>query len=136
MKYDFCSYIDRHGKDAIAIDAIGQHGGIAPGAPKKGFDAIPMWVADMNFPTVPTVQEAVIERAKHPMFGYYTPSYEYYKSIIEWQKKRNGVEGLTPEHIGYENGVIGGVIGALNVFCSRGDSVLVHSPNAIGLLEK
>ena len=57
MKYDFTSIMDRHGKDAIAVDGLGT--GFAPAAPKEGFDAIPMWVADMNFPTVPTIQEAM-----------------------------------------------------------------------------
>ena len=47
MKYDFTSIMDRRGKDAIAVDALGAPG-FAPGAPKEGFDAIPMWVADMN----------------------------------------------------------------------------------------
>ena len=64
MKYDFTTIMNRHGKDAIAVDAVGSGMGGAPGAPKDGFDVIPMWVADMNFPTVPTVQEAVIERVK------------------------------------------------------------------------
>ncbi|MBR7146480.1 MAG: aspartate aminotransferase, partial [Oscillospiraceae bacterium] len=64
MKYDFESVIDRRGMDALAIDALGS--GWAPDAPKEGFDAIPMWVADMNFPTVPTVVEALIARASHP----------------------------------------------------------------------
>ena len=45
---------------------------------------------------------------------------------------RNGVEGLEPKHIGYENGVLGGVVSALNVICSKGDSVLLHSPTYIG----
>ena len=36
--------------------------------------------------------------------------------------------GLKPEHIGYENGVLGGVLSALNVMCSKGDKVLLHSP--------
>lgn len=39
---------------------------------------------------------------------------------------------MTAEHIGYENGVLGGVVSALNVFCSKGDNVLVHSPTYIG----
>ena len=108
MKYDFTSIIDRHGKDAIAVDGLGT--GFAPAAPKEGFDAIPMWVADMNFPTVPTIQEAIIERTNHPAFGYFNPTDEYFDSIIRWQAKRNGVQGLTKECIGYENGVLGGVI--------------------------
>ena len=130
MQYDFTSLMDRHGKDAIAVDGVGGPG--APGAPKAGFDVIPMWVADMNFPTCPTIQQAIIARAQHPAFGYFDPTPEYYDSIIRWQGTRNGVQGLAKEHIGYENGVLGGVISALNCVCSRGDKVLLHSPTYIG----
>lgn len=132
MKYDFTSVMDRHGKDAIAVDGVGQMDGFAPSAPKEGFDLIPMWVADMNFPTVPTVQEAIIRRAQHPAFGYFSATDEYFDSIIRWQTRRNGVTGLKREHIGYENGVLGGVVSALNVMCSKGEKILVHSPTYIG----
>ena len=64
MKYDFESIMDRHGKDAIAVDGLGMVPGFTPDKPKDGFDAIPMWVADMNFPTVPTIQEEIIKREK------------------------------------------------------------------------
>ena len=130
MKYDFTTLPDRHGRDAIAVDGLGK--GFAPDAPRPGFDAIPMWVADMNFVCLPTIQQAVIERVQHPAFGYFDPTPEYYDSIIRWQSVRNGVTGLTAEAIGYENGVLGGVISALNCVCSRGDKVLVHSPTYIG----
>ncbi len=132
MKYDFTAIIDRKGKDAIAVDALGKKPGFAPDAPREGVDPIPMWVADMNFAVVPTVQEAIIERAKHPCFGYFDPREEYFDAIIRWHQLRNGVTGLRPEHIGYENGVLGGVVSALNVVCSRGDKVLVHSPTYVG----
>ena len=131
MTYDFTTIMDRRGKDALAVDALGRLPGV-PGAPKDGFDAIPMWVADMNFPTVPTIQEAIIRRVQHPAFGYFMPSDDYYNAIIVWQHKRNSVQGLTKEAIGYENGVLGGVASALAVFCSRGDNVLVHAPTYIG----
>lgn len=128
MKYDFTSILDRTGKDAIAVEHIP-----IPGAQvKEGFDRIPMWVADMNFPTVPTIVEAMMERVRHPAYGYFDPSKEYYRSIIRWQETRNGATGLKPEHIGYENGVLGGVVSALNVMCSKGDNVLLHSPTYIG----
>ena len=91
-----------------------------------------MWVADMNFLACPAIQEAVIHRAEHPAFGYFAPSEAYFGSIINWQRLRNGVEGLEPKHIGYENGVLGGVISTLNVLCSRGDPVLVQSPTYVG----
>lgn len=132
MKYDFTKIIERHGKDAIAIEQIGSGVGMAPDGPKDGFDAIPMWVADMNFETVPTIPEAIIERAKHLLYGYFRPSEEYYDSIISWQRNRNGVTGLAKEHIGYENGVVGGVVTAAAAFASPGDSILVHSPTYIG----
>ena len=130
MKYDFTTRMDRRGKDAIAVDGLGT--GFAPAAPKEGFDAIPMWVADMNFPTVPTIPQAIIARAQHPAYGYFDPSKAYYDAILNWQYTRNGVTGLEPKHIGYENGVLGGVLSALNCVCSRGDKVLLHSPTYIG----
>lgn len=132
MNYDFTSIIDRRGKDAIAVDGLGSMPGFTPDLPKEGFDIIPMWVADMNFPTVPTISEAIIERATHPAFGYFAPAEEYYNTIIRWQEARNGVTGLTRECIGYENGVLGCVISALNAFSAPGDAVLLHSPTYIG----
>ncbi len=132
MTYDFTSIMDRHDKDSIAVDALGEMPGMAPEPPKEGFDAIPMWVADMNFPTVPTIPEAIIERAKHPAYGYFIPTDEYFDSIIRWQTTRNGVAGLTRESIGYENGVLGGVVSAITAFAAPGDAVLLHSPTYIG----
>jgi cystathionine beta-lyase len=131
MTYDFTSIMERHGMDAIAVDALGK-GGMAPEPPEEGFDAIPMWVADMNFPTAPSITDAIIERAKHPAFGYFAPRDEYFQAIIDWQRRRNGVTGLEPVHIGYENGVLGGVVSALKAFAQPGDAVLLHSPTYIG----
>lgn len=128
MKYDFTSVIDRVGQDAIAVEKIPFENVEI----KEGFSRIPMWVADMNFPTVPTIPEAIIARAQHPAYGYFSMRDEYYQAVIDWQRKRHGVEGLEKEHIGYENGVLGCVISALGAFCSAGDSVLLHSPTYIG----
>ena len=133
MKYDFTTIIDRKGKDALAVDilpaAFGTGGRVEV---RDGLDCIPMWVADMNFATVPAVTEAIIERAKHPTYGYFMTSQEYYNKIIEWQVMQNAVSGLEKEHIGYENGVLGGAASALHVLCSQGDSILVHAPTYIG----
>lgn len=128
MPYDFTTMLPREGQDAIAVEKIP-----IPGAQiREGFSRIPMWVADMNFATLPAITESIIRRAQHPAFGYFQPRKEYFDAIIRWQAERNGVQGLTPEDIGYENGVLGGVITALRVLCSTGDSVLVHSPTYIG----
>lgn len=128
MKYDFTSIIDRQGKDSIAVDTIP----FADASIQDGFSRIPMWVADMNYATAPTIQKAVIERAKHPTFGYFNPSDAYYDSIIRWQNVRNHVEGLTKEAIGYENGVLGCVSSALQAFTAPGEAVLLHSPTYVG----
>ena len=125
MKYDFTTVMDRRNMDALAVDA-------PPAQPKEGFDIIPMWVADMNFPAAPSIPAAIQERLQHTAFGYFRPRQEYYDAIINWHKERNGVEGLLPEHIGYANGVLGGVVSALNVLCSKGDNVLIHSPTYVG----
>ena len=132
MKYDFTSIIDRHGKDSIAVDPDPKSPYRSGFELKPGFDHIPMWIADMNFATVPTIQEAIIERMKHPTYGYFLPREEYFDSIINWQKTRNGVEGLKPENIGYENGVLGGVTSALRILASQGDKILLHSPTYVG----
>ncbi len=125
MKYDFTTIMDRRGMDAIAVDRPPQQPTVS------GFDLIPMWVADMNFATVPTVTESMIRRAQHPAFGYFSLRQEYYDGILRWHKTHHNVD-LRPEYISYANGVLGGVVSALNVLCSKGDNVLVHSPTYIG----
>ena len=131
MKYDFTSILDRQGMDAIAVEGPGKTV-FSPGGPTKaGFDLIPMWVADMNFPTVPSVPRAIIQRAQHPAYGYFDPRPEYYDAIISWHARHHGVT-IPQEAIGYANGVLGGVVSAVNVLCSRGGNVLVHSPTYIG----
>ena len=134
MKYDFTTMPERSGKDALAVDAIGANvsWGTAPTAPKAGFSKIPMWVADMNFATVPTIPQRIIQRAEHPLYSYYIPTDEYYDSIIRWHEQRNGVIGLSRGHIGYENGVLGCVSSAIQAFTSPGEKVLLHSPTYIG----
>ena len=130
MKYDFTSIMDRRGMDSIAVDSPGKTD--APGGPTDGFDVIPMWVADMNFPTVPTVPKALADRAAHPAYGYFKLSDAYYDAVIGWQRDRNQVTDLKKEHIGYENGVLGCVVSSAQAFCSAGDKILVHAPTYIG----
>ena len=130
MKYDFTTIMNRGGRNTLAVDGYGMMLGECQ--VREGVTPIPMWVADMSFATVPTVPQAIIERVNHPEYGYFFEPEEYYSKIIEWHSTRNKVTGLTKECIGYENGVLGGVVSALNILCSRGDKVLLHSPTYIG----
>ena len=129
--FDFTTHMDRLGHDAIAVDAVGA-GGMAPAAPDPGFDFIPMWVADMNFPVPSCITDAIRERLDHPAFGYFKPRDEYFGRIIAWHRDRHGVTGMEPRHIGYENGVLGGVVSTVQALAAPGDAVLVHSPTYIG----
>ena len=80
--FDFESLIDRRGKDALAIDALGN--GWAPGAPKGDFDAIPMWVADMDFQAPECVREALHKAADYGIFGYSFLGDGYVKAVQNW----------------------------------------------------
>lgn len=136
MKYDFEKIIERHGMDALAVDMPAEARRTKEGyygVPlKEGFDVIPMWVADMNFAAAPSIVSAIQKRLEHPVFGYFSPRKEYFDAIIKWQSDRNHVEGLSAECIGYENGVLGGVVSAAGILCSAGDKILVHSPTYVG----
>ncbi len=134
-KYDFTSLIDRRGKDATAVDKIGEHvWGMEPGSAKAGFDEIPMWVADMNFATAPAVTEALTERIRHPLYGYFVPRDSYYRSIIDWQTRQNGYRNLHREEIAYENGVHGGICSVISEFTEPGETILMHSPAYVGFI--
>ena len=127
MTYDFETVLDRRGTNSVAADVIP-----FDEKPDEGFDPIPMWIADMAYPVAPPVLEAMRRRLELPTLGYYRLSDEYFDSIVSWQRRRNGVEGLEKEHIGYENGVLGGVASAVQAFTSPGEKILVHSPTYVG----
>ena len=132
MKYDFTTILDRQGHDAIAIDSpFNYQDDFAVVKRVEGFDVIPMWVADMNFPVLPAIQEAIINRVNHPSFGYFKIRDEYYNAIIDWHLSQHD-SNVTKDNIGYENGVLGGLVSTCNVLLERGDSVLLHSPTYIG----
>ena len=130
MEFDFTTILDRRGRDALAVDLVPYRDVQV----EEGVRPIPMWVADMSFPTAPSVVEAVQKRLDHPNFGYFLLPDAYYGAIKNWQKTRHGVEGLEKEHIGYENGVLGGVSSALRALTNEGDPILVHSPTYVGFL--
>lgn len=127
MKYDFETAVDRFGKDSISANIVPWNV-----TPDEGFSRIPMWCADMSFVAAPPVMKAINKRLEFQSFGYFELSDEYFDSIISWQRRRNGVQGLMKEHIGYENGVLGGVSSAIQALSAPGDKILLHSPTYIG----
>lgn len=131
MQYDFSTILERKGQDAKALDALGVLA-TAPKAPQAPFDAIPMWVADMNFPLFPGIFDKITERLKLAHCGYFDIRPELLYAVKAWQQQRHGRHDLDFVDIGYQNGVLGGLASALKVFCNDGDGVLLHSPTYTG----
>ena len=86
----------------------------------------------MGFKTAPCVTDAIKNRLEHGIFGYLSPYDNYYDAIINWHRERNSVDYLEKKHIGYLNGVLGGVVAAANIFSSKGANILLHSPTYVG----
>lgn len=132
MKFDYKTVPDRKGKDAIAVDIPELNGFHLEDVIRPEFDRIPMWVADMNFVVPSCITDKVAERLRHPSFGYYSIREEYYSAVQNWHRNRHGITYLRKEQIGYENGLLGGLVSSLKVLLPEGGKVLLHSPAYIG----
>ena len=90
-------------------------------------DLIAMWVADMEFKVPEAVQEALIERVNHGVFGYsYTPD-SYYNAFINWQRKRHGIE-IDKEWVRFSTGIVTALYWFVNIFTEENDAVMIQSP--------
>ena len=128
MTYDFHTVLDRRGQNIIAADVVP----FRDAEVAEGVEPIPMWIADMSFPTAPCILQAIEKRLQFPNFGYFSTPQAYYQAICDWHRERKGVTDLLPEHIGYENGVLGGVSTAIRMLTTPGDKILLHAPTYVG----
>lgn len=90
-------------------------------------DVIPLWVADMDFACLPEVQEAIIQRAKHPIYGYTDPSHEVIDAIISWETSHHGID-VKPEEIVLNTGVVYGFYTLIDLLVKQDEKVLVQPP--------
>lgn len=118
-KYNFDEVINRKGTNALKTDAL---------LPRYGnADLVPLWVADMDFLSPPAVTEAIIERAKHGIFGYTNPSEDYYNSIINWVSKSHAWQ-IEKEWLTFIPGIVKGIAFVLDCFTSQDDKVIIQPP--------
>ena len=116
MKYNFDQIIDRKGTNALKTDAL---------EPRYGNpDLIPLWVADMDFLSPPAVTEAIIERAKHGIFGYTCPSQAYYDAIINWVDKKHDWK-IEQEWLTFIPGIVKGIAFVIDCFTTKDDKVII-----------
>lgn len=119
MKYDFDSVTDRKNTNAIKYDLAEVRG--------KPADAISLWVADMDFPTAPCIQDALKEKAAHGIFGYSRPDKRYYSAVKKWFSERHGWN-VEDEWIVNTPGVVFAIATAIKAFTKEGDGVLIQKP--------
>lgn len=90
-------------------------------------DVTPMWVADMDFHSPPAVSQALIERAKHEIFGYTMPTAEFSQAIVDWYATRYGWR-IEPEWIVATPGVVFGLYASVRAFTEPQQAVTIQPP--------
>lgn len=120
MKYDFDKVIDREWTLSYKWDARDIN---FPENPQ----ALPFWIADMDFPCPEPIAEAVRKRAAHPIYGYSKVADDARTLAAVWQKKRNHWDAR-PEWIEFTNGIVPALSSMVAAFTEPGDGVIIQPP--------
>ncbi|MCF8371742.1 MAG: PatB family C-S lyase [Bacteroidales bacterium] len=119
MTYNFDQLIPRENTNAFKYDALSEIFG--------NKDAIPMWVADMDFHTPDFIVEALKKRLDHEIFGYTKRPDSFNNSLVQWVKKRHGWE-IQPDWVSFSPGVVPACSMSVLAFTDPGDKVIVQPP--------
>ena len=90
-------------------------------------DLIAMWVADMDFPTVPQVRDAIIERARHAVYGYTDDGENDRRAEADWLLRRHGL-AVDPDWILYSPGVVDSLFFCVGAMTGPDDAILIQPP--------
>ena len=90
-----------------------------------------MGTADQDFRIAPPISAALRQRVEHENYGYMAIPESYYESIIDWNKRRYGLE-ISRDSIRNSDGVHTGIISTLRAFCPPGSKVLMNTPTYDG----
>ncbi len=113
MRYDFDAPLDRRGTDSLKWD-------VAEGE-------LPMWVADMDFPTAPEIQKAILRRAAHGAYGYSVVPEEWYSAYGGWWESRHGF-AIKSDWLIFCTGVVPAISSAVRKLTTPAEKVLVETP--------
>ena len=89
--------------------------------------ALPLWIADMDFPAPPVVLEALSQRLSHGIMGYTLFPEELRNAFRDWVLRRHRW-AVDPEWIGYVPAVVPAIGLSLEAFTYPGDRVAYLSP--------
>ncbi|WP_407379208.1 MalY/PatB family protein [Methanobrevibacter sp.] len=112
-EYDFESVIDRNNTNCLKWDLFN--------------DDLPMWVADMDFKVAPPIQEAILKRANHPVYGYNIVPDELFEAYISWWDSRYDFR-MSREDMLYSIGVMPSISSMIRCLTDIGDEILIQSP--------
>ena len=115
MKYNFDELISRRGTNSYKWDSAADAG------------VLPLWVADMDFRTAPTITEALARRVAHGIFGYTRVPEAYYNAVTGWFARRHGWH-FKKEWMIYTSGVVPAISAIIKALARPGDKVLVQTP--------
>ncbi|WZL74342.1 pyridoxal phosphate-dependent aminotransferase [Clostridiaceae bacterium 35-E11] len=121
MKYDFDKVINREKTNSIKWERIFIEN-------RFGYnDLLPMWIADMDFKCPQPVVDALIKRVEHGIYGYSQVDDEYYQAVVNWNRKRHGLE-INKDWIVFVPGVVPALNYLIKTFCLPGDKVIIQNP--------
>ena len=120
MPYDFNKVIDR--SDTMSQKWDNQEENF-PENP----EALPFWVADMDFPCPEPIVRAVQERAAHPIYGYSMIGKKSKELAAGWQKKRHSWD-VDPSWVTFSNGIVPALNAAVTAYTEPGDGVIIQPP--------
>ena len=113
--YNFDEIVNRRGTNSYKWDA----------SDKENF--LPMWVADMDFRTLPYIIERLQQRVAHGIFGYTAVPDSYYDAVTNWFVHRHNWL-MQKEWIIYTSGVVPAISAIIKAMTQTGDKVLVQTP--------
>ncbi|REB08759.1 pyridoxal phosphate-dependent aminotransferase [Sporosarcina sp. BI001-red] len=119
MIYNFDNVIDRRNTGSVKWDKKDEV--------FQERDVLPMWVADMDFPSPQPIIEAIKQRADHGIFGYSTMHDGYYDAIIEWNQRRHQWS-IEKDWITISPGVVPALNTIVKTFTEPGDKIIIQSP--------
>lgn len=119
MKFDFDKVIDRTRTESLKW--------VYPRKVLKVEDAIPMWVADMDFEAPPAVIEAIRRRAAHGVYGYPLIPSSFWQSAIDWLGRRHGWD-VRKDWMAKSPGIVPALNYAVRAFTKPGDGVIIQTP--------
>lgn len=119
MKFDFDKVIDRKGTNSLKYDFARERG--------MREDALPLWVADMDFQTAPGIIEQIQKTVQHGIFGYSEGKDEYFDAVYNWYKNNFGWE-VKRNWLVKTPGVVFGIAAAIRAFSKEGEGVLIQKP--------